>query len=247
VVVSPLAAAARSEVKGALAEQLQVPASAPRGQGMLAAFGCGLWVGVAAGLRGGPGRGAGRTRVARSGSRAGGGSCGEVGVRWSPIPGCCLARGHRRRPGPCDTNTFQPLGATSLPAAVPDADRLGGDLELAGDLGLTDTGGEQLSRPQPAGLQAVAFSLCRRAARDSWHGLDPPWPGGPAPTPACSQHPHGLCRRLPVTSSDPGPALCWPATGPQPCPDGGRSGSADGQSADRSGSFQLPLPRWGPA
>ena len=46
-----LAAAARSVVKGGLAEQLQVAASVPRGQGMLAAFGGGLWVGVAAGLR----------------------------------------------------------------------------------------------------------------------------------------------------------------------------------------------------
>jgi hypothetical protein len=48
---SLLAAAARSEVKGGLAEQLQVAASAPTGQGMLATLGCGLWVGVAAGLR----------------------------------------------------------------------------------------------------------------------------------------------------------------------------------------------------
>ena len=38
----------------------------------------------------------------------------------------------------------QPIGAPGLPATVPDADRLGRDLELAGDLGLADTGGEQL-------------------------------------------------------------------------------------------------------
>ena len=36
-----------------------------------------------------------------------------------------------------------------------------------------DAGGEQLGRAQPAGLEAVAFSLCRRAARDSWHAPDP--------------------------------------------------------------------------
>jgi hypothetical protein len=38
---------------------------------------------------------------------------------------------------------------------------------------LTDAGREQLGRAQPAGLQAVTFSLCRRAARDRCHAPDP--------------------------------------------------------------------------
>ena len=54
---------------------------------------------------------------------------------------------------------------------MPDTDGLSRDLELAGDLGLDDTGGEQLRGPQPAGLESIAFLLCRRAARDSRH----PW------------------------------------------------------------------------
>jgi hypothetical protein len=45
---------------------------------------------------------------------------------------------------------------------MPDADGLGGDVKLAGDLGLVDTGGEQLSGAQPAGLKPVTFSLCAR-------------------------------------------------------------------------------------
>ena len=53
---------------------------------------------------------------------------------------------------------------------MPDADGLSRDLELAGDLSLGDTGGEQLSGAQPTGLEPVAFLLCRRAARDSWLG-----------------------------------------------------------------------------
>jgi len=60
-------------------------------------------------------------------------------------------------------------GAALGPAGMPDADGLGRDLELAGDLGLTHADGEQLGRAQPAGLEPLAFSLCRRAARDGWH------------------------------------------------------------------------------
>ena len=56
---------------------------------------------------------------------------------------------------------------------VPDAHGLGRDLELAGDLGFVDAGGEQLGRAQPAGLEPVTFCLCRGAARDSWHAPDP--------------------------------------------------------------------------
>jgi hypothetical protein len=64
---------------------------------------------------------------------------------------------------------MQGLGAALLPAGMPDADGLSRDLEPAGDLGLVDTDGEQLGRAQPPGLEPVAFSLCRKAARDSWH------------------------------------------------------------------------------
>jgi hypothetical protein len=38
---------------------------------------------------------------------------------------------------------------------MPDADRLGGDAELAGDLGLTDA-----ASAQSACLETVTFSLC---------------------------------------------------------------------------------------
>jgi hypothetical protein len=75
-------------------------------------------------------------------------------------------------------SAVQGLGTTGLPAGMPDAHGLGRDLELAGDLGLGDAGGEQLGRAQPAGLQAVTFSLCRSAARDSWHVPDPHLAGG---------------------------------------------------------------------
>ena len=63
----------------------------------------------------------------------------------------------------------QGIGAAGLPAGMPDTDRLGGDLELVSDLGLTDAGGEQLGGAQPASLQVVTLLLCRRAARDGWH------------------------------------------------------------------------------
>ena len=45
---------------------------------------------------------------------------------------------------------------------MPDAHRLGGDAELAGDLDLADAGGEQLGGAQPTGLEPVTFSLCRK-------------------------------------------------------------------------------------
>jgi hypothetical protein len=48
-------------------------------------------------------------------------------------------------------------------------DALAGDAELAGDLGLADTGGEQLGGPQSTQLKPVAFSLCRGAAGNGWH------------------------------------------------------------------------------
>jgi hypothetical protein len=52
---------------------------------------------------------------------------------------------------------------------MPDTNGLGGNTELTGDFGLADAGGEQLGRLEPAGLKPLAFSLCRGAARDSWH------------------------------------------------------------------------------
>jgi hypothetical protein len=67
----------------------------------------------------------------------------------------------------------QRLGTALLPTGVPDAHGLRRHLELAGNLGLADAGGEQLGRAEPAALESVAFSLCRRAARNSWHAPDP--------------------------------------------------------------------------
>jgi hypothetical protein len=104
----------------------------------------------------------------------------------------------------------QRLGATLLPAGVSDTYGLRRHLELAGNLGLTDAGGEQLGPAQPTGLEPVTFSLCRRAARNRWHRPDPRLIGwsssnsSPQPT-----TPHGPCRRLPVPS---------PKTRPRPGP-----------------------------
>ena len=53
---------------------------------------------------------------------------------------------------------------------MPDADGLGGDAQLAGDLGLADATGEQLGRTEPSGLQSFAFLLCRKAAGNGCHG-----------------------------------------------------------------------------
>jgi hypothetical protein len=99
---------------------------------------------------------------------------GELGIRQ---PGRRAAR----------AAAVQALGAALLPAGMPNTDRLGRDLELAGDLGLVDAGGEQLGGAQPASLQAVTSSLCRRAARDSWHGADPHPPASRTPTPSNPQ------------------------------------------------------------
>jgi hypothetical protein len=64
----------------------------------------------------------------------------------------------------------QSVRSLSLPAPVPEMDALAGDAELAGYLGLTDAGGEQLGGAQPTGLEAFAFLLRRGTARDGWHG-----------------------------------------------------------------------------
>jgi hypothetical protein len=107
----------------------------------------------------------------------------------------------------------QPIGPTGLPAAVPDAHGLGGDAELAGDLGLAHAGGEQLGRAQPPGLEPVTFSLCRSAARDGWHGRHPHPPRSPAPTrPASStRHPSSF-----KCSSDALRASLTPRSSPLP-------------------------------
>jgi hypothetical protein len=78
-----------------------------------------------------------------------------------------------RGAGPLGALAAQGLRPAGLEAAVPDADGLGGDTELAGDLGLADASGEQLGGPQPPGLEPFAFSLCRRAAREGRHAGDP--------------------------------------------------------------------------
>jgi hypothetical protein len=60
------------------------------------------------------------------------------------------------------------LGIAERPALVPEMDALAGDAELAGHLGLTDAGGEQLGGAEPTGLEPFAFSLCRRTASNGW-------------------------------------------------------------------------------
>jgi hypothetical protein len=65
------------------------------------------------------------------------------------------------------------IGTAGLPARVPDADGLGGDAELAGDLSLADTSGEQLGRAEPVSLEPVACSLCRRAGTVAMAGSLP--------------------------------------------------------------------------
>jgi hypothetical protein len=64
----------------------------------------------------------------------------------------------------------QGIGATSLPAGMPVADALAGDLQPAGDLGLAEAGGEQLSSAQLASLAAFTLLLCRSTAGSGWHG-----------------------------------------------------------------------------
>src|SRR5688500_3965295 len=77
-----------------------------------------------------------------------------------------------------------------LPAPVPEMDTLAGDAELAGNLGLTDAGGEQLASAQPTGLEAFAFLLRRGTARDGWHAADPDRQGPHHQTQTLSdQHP----------------------------------------------------------
>jgi hypothetical protein len=105
----------------------------------------------------------------------------------------------------------QRLGTALLPAGVPDTYGLRRHLELAGNLGLADPGGEQLGPAQPTGLQAVTLSLCRRAARNRWHARDPrligwsssnssPQPATPWPLPAAADS-------SPKTRPRPGPML----------------------------------------
>jgi hypothetical protein len=86
------------------------------------------------------------------------------------------------------SSAAQRIQPTCSPAGVPHAYGLGGDAELAGDLGLADTDGKQLAGAQPAGLQPVTFLLCRRAAGKGCHGRILPGQAGPAPLgPAPSQ------------------------------------------------------------
>jgi hypothetical protein len=68
-------------------------------------------------------------------------------------PGC--------RPG--RTLAASTIGSSGPPALLPEMDALAGDTELASHFGLADAGGEQLGGAQPAGLEALASLLCRRA------------------------------------------------------------------------------------
>jgi hypothetical protein len=72
--------------------------------------------------------------------------------------------GQHRRPA------AQRLRPAALPAGMPDAHRLAGDPELAGDLGLADADSEQLGGAQPPGLKPLAFLLCRGPAGNGSHG-----------------------------------------------------------------------------
>jgi hypothetical protein len=60
----------------------------------------------------------------------------------------------------------QAVSTGGLPALMPQVHALAGNVEPAGDLGLADAGDEQLPSAQPAGLEPIAFVLCREAA--SW-------------------------------------------------------------------------------
>ena len=61
---------------------------------------------------------------------------------------------------------------------------LAGDTESAGNLGLADTGGEQLGGAQPTLLKPLALLVCRGAAGDGWHAADPDQHGSTASTQA---------------------------------------------------------------
>jgi hypothetical protein len=91
------------------------------------------------------------------------------------------------------------VGAALTPAGVPDAHGLGGDAELAGDLGLADAEGEQFGGAQPPGLEPFTFVLGRGAAGRVGMALSCR-SGGPAPTPA-RMGPVGGCRSPPSDSS----------------------------------------------
>ena len=72
-------------------------------------------------------------------------------------------------PGRSARATGQGVDAATLPTGIPNAHGLGGDAELAGNLGLAYAGGEQSGRAEPAALEPVTLLLCRSAARNSWH------------------------------------------------------------------------------
>ena len=74
--------------------------------------------------------------------------------------------------------TGQGVDAATLPTGIPNAHGLGGDAELAGNLGLAYAGGEQSGRAEPAALEPVTLLLCRSAARNSRHPRDPHPPDG---------------------------------------------------------------------
>jgi hypothetical protein len=71
-------------------------------------------------------------------------------------PGCWSGR----------ASATQAVSTGGLPALMPQVHALAGNVEPAGDLGLADAGDEQLPSAQPAGLEPIAFVLCREAA--SW-------------------------------------------------------------------------------
>ena len=74
-----------------------------------------------------------------------------------------------RQPWRRSARDGQGVDAATLPTGMPNAHGLGGDAELAGNLGLAHAGGEQFGRAEPAALEPVTLLLCRSAARNSWH------------------------------------------------------------------------------
>jgi hypothetical protein len=92
--------------------------------------------------------------------------------------------GQHRRPA------AQRLRPAALPAGMPDAHRLAGDPELAGDLGLADADSEQLGGAA-AGSQAAGVLVVPWGGGQWFAWPDPARPHGPAPTspPPSTQHP----------------------------------------------------------
>jgi hypothetical protein len=84
----------------------------------------------------------------------------------------CAGGPGSRQPGAVRGGHCSPLRSHGCRwQGMPVADALAGDPQLAGDLGLAEAGGEQLSSAQPASLAAFTLLLCRSTAGSGWHAL----------------------------------------------------------------------------